>query len=75
LLKDTQTEARYKFKLASSLEKAREKKLFQKVTFYATPDVKHSKPFDLMKKVVKASGGEVGASCVVGVKCVANCAG
>ena len=75
MLKDAQTEARYRFKLASSLEKARKKKLFKNVTFYATLDVKNSKPIDLLKKVVKGSGGEVGAGCVVDVKYVADCAG
>ena len=61
MIKDAETEKKYGFVLGDALKRAKKnaQKLFAGKTFYVTPKV----PVDskLLKNVVTANGGQVGA--------------
>ncbi|KDQ07132.1 hypothetical protein BOTBODRAFT_616780 [Botryobasidium botryosum FD-172 SS1] len=57
LLKDPANEAKYNFKLSEALERAKEGKLLEGLTFYVTPKV--SVEFKTLKNVVSSAGGNL----------------
>ena len=57
LLKDNRTETEFKFKLQDSLLRARERPLFQDITFYLTPSVVPGKP--ILQEIIENAGGKI----------------